>query len=46
MLAQLLHTMKGLADKLEKDFNAGDAESLRKTKLEMLKVQKKIREGI
>lgn len=46
MLAQLLHTMKGLADKLEEDFNTKNAESLRKTKLEMLRIQKKIKEGI
>ncbi len=46
MLAQLLHIMKDLADKLEKDFSAKDAEALRKTKLEILKLQKKIKEGV
>ena len=46
MLAQLLHTMKDLVVKLERDFNKKDADDLRKTKIEILKLQKKIREGI
>ncbi len=46
LLAQLLETMKALANKLEKDFNAKDAESLHKTKAEMVKMQERIRSAL
>ena len=46
LLAQLLHNMKKLAERLENDFNNKDLESLRKTKLEILKIQKKIKESL
>ena len=46
LLAQLLQTMKELSKRLEKDFNNKDPESLIKTKNEMLKIQKRIRELI
>lgn len=44
LIAQLLQTMKDLAEKLEKDYSEKNVESIEKTKLEILKVQKRIGE--
>ena len=46
LLAQLMHNLKKLAERLESDFNSKDLESLRKTKLEILKTQKRIKESL
>jgi len=44
LLAQLLHTMKELVEKIEKYYEEGNSVRLESAKREMMKLQKKIGE--
>ena len=44
LLAQLLHAMRELADKLEKAFNDKDFENVTSIKRELYRLQNKVRE--
>ncbi len=46
MLAQLLHTMRELSDKLDEHFQKKDFEGLARAKREMMRLQKRIAEII
>ena len=44
LLAQLIHTMRQLTDKLEEAFNKQDFEGVARTKRELARLQKKVME--
>ena len=44
LLAQLLHAMRELTDKLEEAFNKKDFEGVARTKRELARMQKKVAE--
>ena len=44
LLAQIIHTMRELTDKLEEHFQKGNFEGVARTKREILRLQKKITE--
>ena len=46
LLAQLLHTMRELTDKLEEAFNKKDFEGVTRTKRELTRLQKRVMEII
>ncbi len=46
LLAQVIHTMRELTDKLEEAFNKKDFEGVARTKRELARLQKKVTETI
>lgn len=46
MLAQILHAMRELSDKLDENFQKKDFEGIERTKRELMRLQKKVAEII